>query len=332
MTKILELADELEWLEFLHRPVKETVVIHKGGKGSGHFQHAGRKGQVGGSIPDKGASISKFAPGSVPTEEESDRSFSNGILINYFTHLGKDKTLEMVQRKVANSQMADKGIALASMSKYYEDDIWFLKAQTVAYLAADTNVEYDEVNDVIANWAISSNDSNIESLLSQQAVDEEFGLDVELSEWQKKKLEMIESYGQLSMDKRRSIIRSMYERTQRDLADAGYKPDDSVILYRGLQHDDFFGKKGDIIRYEGNAMESWTFDHNIATRFANGVLEESSSFGYVLEMKVPIRNILSTPRTGYGCYDEAEVVIFGSIPGNRVSISKVHAFEEAYND
>ena len=305
MTKILELADELEWLEFLHRPVKETVVIHKGGKGSGHFQHAGRKGQVGGSIPDKGASIS--------------RSFSNGILINYFTHLGKDKTLEMVQRKVANSQMADKGIALASMSKYYEDDIWFLKAQTVAYLAADTNVEYDEVNDVIANWAISSNDSNIESLLSQQAVDEEFGLDVELSEWQKKKLEMIESYGQ-------------YERTQRDLADAGYKPDDSVILYRGLQHDDFFGKKGDIIRYEGNAMESWTFDHNIATRFANGVLEESSSFGYVLEMKVPIRNILSTPRTGYGCYDEAEVVIFGSIPGNRVSISKVHAFEEAYND
>jgi len=315
-----------------------SIKICKGGKGSGHFQHAGRKGQVGGSVPDKGASISKFTPGSAPTEEESNYPEANADLLHYFGWGFKDIKSEIlgeVQQKVVDSQLDSKNktLALRNMNDYYEQSDRFLKAQTVAYLAADTNIEYNGVNDIIANWALSSNDTNIDSLRSQQAVDEEFGLDVELSDWQKKQLKMIGSYdGQLSIDERRDIIRSMYERTQKELSDAGYKPEDSVILYRGLQHDDFFGKKGDIAEYKGNAMESWTFDYYTAIKFANGSLEEGGSFGYVLEMKVPIRNILSTPRTGYGCYDEAEVVIFGSIPGHRVRISKVYAFEEAYND
>jgi len=309
-----------------------TVIIKKGGPGSGHFRHEGRPGLVGGALPDKGASISKFIPGSAPTHEDSanfgliDRKFIDHFVIS---EKGKNKMLEDVQQKVANSQLStsDKEIALRNMNDYYEDDIWFLKAQTAAYLAADTNIEYKKVNDMIGQWAFSANDSNVDSLRSQQAVDEEFGLDVELSDWQKEKLGTIEGSGDLTMDQRKDIVRSMYERTQKDLADAGYKPDDSVILYRGMQHNDFFGDRGDITRYEGNAMESWTFDYDTAKEFGDGLIGiEDTKYGYVLEMKVPIKNILSTPRTGYGCYDVEEVVIFGSIPESRVRIRKKYDF------
>lgn len=68
-------------------------------------------------------------------------------------------------------------------------------------------------------------------------------------------------------------------------------------------------KKGDVFDYNGNAIESWSASPNIAR-----------DFGRALMMDVPVKNIVSSARTGLGCLSEGEFIILGSIPGQRVEV------------
>jgi hypothetical protein len=108
----------------------------------------------------------------------------------------------------------------------------------------------------------------------------------------------------------KKFIKAMYEETQERFRAHGYKPDDEITLFRGVDDDaivgnfDYIGQK---VAYRGNVMESWTASANVGSSFG----------GVVLGQKVKVRNVISTARTGTGCLTEAEYVILGnSNPGS----------------
>ena len=151
----------------------------------------------------------------------------------------------------------------------------------------------------------------------QVAVSEEFG--VGLSEWQEKHFQK-EGVKFLDGDnsaRTKIWVRSVYDTTQEKLTEAGFKPGDKVTLYRGFAvpkgGDDIGGRynlvrysPGDIIDYQGNAMESWTSRRNVAEKYGD----------YVMEMSVPVESILSTYVSGFGDDLFSEFVIL-SVPGGK---------------
>lgn len=127
--------------------------------------------------------------------------------------------------------------------------------------------------------------------------------------------------GITSRENERKILRAMYNRTQAELAKQGLKPDDNVLMYRGVVLDRDRAPKGDIsekINYTGNAIESWSASAAVARQFGGNV--DYQRVGFVLAMNVPVRNIITSARTGFGCLREAEFVIAGSVPGSQSTI------------
>jgi hypothetical protein len=108
----------------------------------------------------------------------------------------------------------------------------------------------------------------------------------------------------------------MYNNTQEELHKAGYKSSDTVKLFRGVRYDtDPKLSATPTATYKGNVLGSWS----VSMREA-GVFSEGNNFGAILAIDVPISSILSTARTGVGCMDEGEFVVFGSVPGSKVNI------------
>lgn len=276
----------------------KAVVTLKGGPGSGHRGHAGREGKRGGSLPGSGVSQS-FRPGSpVPkgsleNDERAQALFHIGVPEGWI--LAKEHTRQQV------------------------------KDQIVTNISKESGVEYAKVNEMIGKWADTSNDNDGKALSMQQAASEEF--DVSLSDWQQGKIDrratQIQLFGEgpgdrpiLPRDQERSVLRTMYNQTQETLASAGYKPGDTIRLYRGYDFGTTPPSKGTVMNYQGNAMESWSFSLAIARTFA----ESKSLDSIVVGMDVPIENVIGCAKSGFGCLNEGEFVIVGSIPGNTVRI------------
>jgi uncharacterized protein YjbI with pentapeptide repeats len=104
-----------------------------------------------------------------------------------------------------------------------------------------------------------------------------------------------EDYYRAQSDQAELVVFEMYQRTQKEFADAGYKPDDTITLYRGVKEDSL-----DLM-----PMSSWT----LSTETANYFAKEGQSSGTVFGAEVPIANIVSLPTTGVGCLGEFEVVV-----------------------
>jgi uncharacterized protein YjbI with pentapeptide repeats len=98
------------------------------------------------------------------------------------------------------------------------------------------------------------------------------------------------------------VVFEMYQRTQKELIDSGYEPEDTIKLYRGVKGDT--GAEEFALR----PLSSWSASPDTAAQFA-------TFSGTVWTAEVPIANIVSTPVTGFGCYDEQEVVVL-SVPQN----------------
>lgn len=119
------------------------------------------------------------------------------------------------------------------------------------------------------------------------------------------------------------VVEAMYQRTQRAFQAAGYGPDDEIVVYRGYNDPAITvrGKwLGRTMGYVGNAAESWTLSPHLARDFGN----------VIFAMRVPIRSILCTARTGFGCLREGEVVVIGnSRPGTRATVVSSVPFNES---
>lgn len=329
-------------------PKQEKMIVSlKGGKGSGHKGHAGRPGFVGGSLPGvgdggrvAGQPISDWESDSNISDEKLSGHLSEGVANNADEWPWKEEGYEPWELPKAGEPERIKREIVADVVASSDD---VLKERGLP----ETNPE--EVSLILRQWAQTSNGSDMRSLSLQEATAEEF--DLKMSKWQKSSLDamrkdiraqtppgsspeswalehMDSSYSPLiSRTRERAILRGMYDNTQSKLRDAGYKPGDTVKLFRGMKHDQPIGSKGDNVPYRGNAMESWSVGYRPASAFAMPK-SESRPHGAVLGIEIPVENVLGTARTGFGCLSEGEFVIFGNIPGTEVSVLDVSVLEE----
>jgi hypothetical protein len=247
-------------------------------------------------------------------------------------------------------------------------------------LAKLNGLGYKLNNKFVAQWMHTANDNTFASLSIQEAIAEEFG--IELSDWQKgkltvkkelfrllsegskvlarkKKIEETQDYKNIPQDliedtvaieneavkywnsipdkdlakyilweqvrnfdnsgfdpdmhplgdrgAERGYVKAVYENTQKYLSKLGYHPDAEITVFRGVRRDSESKKQinkkhlGEPVFYKGNAAESWSLSYKTA-----------KGFGDVFAMKVPVKSIWSTARTGPGCLAEGEIIVLGN--------------------
>lgn len=172
-----------------------------------------------------------------------------------------------------------------------------------------------EISKRVRAWANSAGDGHLESVLMQQAVKDEFGLDgpsapnvskTTFDEWMKEHWQHRGAWY-------RRVARRQYEHTQDELAAAGIK---EVGLYRGM-HFSPGTEPSWLFEGEGPAdlspVNAWTSLKSIANLSYFGSAGTGS--GWMLEATVPRELVLGTARTGFGCLHEWEYVVMNN-PGN----------------
>ena len=108
----------------------------------------------------------------------------------------------------------------------------------------------------------------------------------------------------------RAAYESIYDRTQAYFKAQGLGPDDTIVVYRGINLDERVGviESADNVRWR--PLSSWSTNQDTSKTFADFVLDRNRR-GYVFVSEVPIRNIFSHWSTGFGCANEHEVVVLG---------------------
>lgn len=242
-----------------------------------------------------------------------------------------EKERQDAKNEICQSLLEEMGISSPDLA---------LDAEQAWAMGDKYNETYDQVNDVMGQWAESSNDFDARSLAMQQDAALEFGVeesaftlervnrvrgqaDTVATADQLDFAELVTSYGKNSFsplmpsEQQRAALRAMYNHTQAQLRAAGLKPGDTVRLYRGVKIDRRTSgawETSDIVSLTGNALESWSLGRRVAMQFAHGTFDAMNMRGVVFEMDVPVEAIFSTARTGLGCLAEGELVILG-IPG-----------------
>jgi hypothetical protein len=178
------------------------------------------------------------------------------------------------------------------------------------------DVVYQQANDMVHQWAITSADNNPTSLALQLAAKEEFGLGTEArtqhfsrrKAWARAKQEYADN-----QDAYRAFTRAVYENTQDKLKAEGV---DELTLHRGMGWETEkqmnnagipSTARGDVVpaSIKMQPISSYAYDHNVASGFASGTHKA------VATTTVPRERIYSTMATGPGCKDETEVVVLG---------------------
>ncbi len=179
-----------------------------------------------------------------------------------------------------------------------------------------------EVDHLVKRWASTSSDTEPESLLLQAMVAEEFGITdhrnaglqaanptyVETNALADRVVLYRDQGGYRAPETLpearetvkagyRAFAREMYAQTQDDLAAHGIK---SVYLARGVLED----HPSAVTDMRMHPMSSFSTDYAKAYQFSGGAM---------IFAKVPASRIISTPRTGFGCLNEREVVVLGGV-------------------
>jgi hypothetical protein len=205
---------------------------------------------------------------------------------------------------------------------------------------ANERDRYLIASDLVHQWAQTSNGGDMRSLSIQEEAARLFGS--ELSEWQKELVSetMIlrggfydESarplhHNTLGSDEgareyiRQSLL-AMKKKTERWFEDAeSFLPENAIVeqdgkkyirLYRGVKLaenvvEQLGAKKGEIVRYDDNALSSWSISRRVAEGFSGA---HSGKPGILLSALIPIDKVLCNARTGFGCLDEDEFVVIG---------------------
>lgn len=188
----------------------------------------------------------------------------------------------------------------------------------------------DAANRYVGSWAQSAADQNAMSLAMQMSAADELGLESPSFDDYLNGLAKMDSGAQYVIsdvasvrtdegESMKAFARVEYDSTQRALADAGFKPDDGIELYRGMRFvakdDGEFqpapagfpttdGPNDVPVRVDLNPVSSWTVDRATALQpyFSGGD-------GYLLTDHVKVSDIISTARTGRGALAEGEVLV-----------------------
>jgi hypothetical protein len=207
------------------------------------------------------------------------------------------KELADVANKLTEDTTAGSKAARASVKR---DIVADLRARMKK---AGVEADADQVATLLNQWAITSGDSDPESIALQIAVKEEFGLpDATLAHFSSSaKKEGYQSY-EAKRERLRAFVRAQYEATQEWLAAHGIQ---YVTLVRGATYTVARTREG-IEEFFFQAASSFSVDIPTAVRFAGEPPE-----GVVHMIRVPAAEVLSTARTGIGCLPEREIVVVG---------------------
>jgi hypothetical protein len=143
----------------------------------------------------------------------------------------------------------------------------------------------------------------LEQYLRSKVRDGEF----ETVDWRKTLGQYVDQYQymeperQFGDDQIKTTVRAMYDKTQDHFKQMGFSPDDEVQLFRGTRAEVRGDAVGAPAVVHGNAAESWSLSPSTASYFGPTTLMA----------KVKVKDILSTCATGFGCVNEAEVVVLG---------------------
>lgn len=275
-----------------------TPADDKGGPGSGNWGHRGRPGLRGGSAPELQA-----------VETEGSRK-NNQALDEIFSDAAGGGDMAWIDAD--DDQRAE------------------VKRILVEDLGDAAGLSYEDSNTFVKQWSHTSGDNDMRSLAIQKDAAEEF--DEPLSEFTKSRIDALEATRttepgeyDFSLDEgeglsalypsdvQRNTLRQMHTITQEwlDYVVPGFDMNEGVTLYRGVKFSgDVRGKKGDLVDFKGNTLESWSLSPAVADRFARTA--RGGQRGYVFKAVVPAKKIICTALTGFGCLTEGEVVVLGS--------------------
>lgn len=230
-----------------------------------------------------------------------------------------------------------------------------LKKRVVLALADDIEKAWPNhpapgmvAHELIKTWARSAGDNEINSLALQLVAKEKFGLDKAYSEHLERNYRRLaDNLPETQLRGREAMAEvaaeSIYKRTQEWFKERGFKPDDEIILYRGMT-DAYLkralGKpewKKQTVQQEGDIepvthtyglyedvtvtlqpLSSFSFSPYVAQDFAAWratqtalTAEERGHRPAVIAARVKVRDIFSTPFTGHGCLPEREIIVLG---------------------
>lgn len=292
------------------------LVTRKGSDTSGNYGHKGVKGRRGGSAPGGGhGAIGIMAGASISDAQAQINEYREGLAQSKKAGLIPSKPpseSEMLeQNEAANTYLHAQATETGDWKNSTGAERGAIKHELVTQLAERAGIEYELSNTLIRQWSNTSNDSDYRSLSLQEACSEEFG--TPLSEWQKGKLAGSKTYaGQPAQplaprDVERRFLRAMYDYTQEELGKQGLKSTDTIRMYRGVKSK--YGMVGDEYLMKENAMSSWSVGKSVADQF------RGYNNGTVFVTDIPVKNILCSCLTGFGCFKEGEFLALGA-PGS----------------
>lgn len=175
---------------------------------------------------------------------------------------------------------------------------------------------------LVAQWAETSNGSDMLSHALQIAAAETFKMPAgswapwkvqsKNAQYTKDILENAEYYYGIHSSVLKDFLKTMYDLTQDRFKNYGIK---YLTLYRGTGVDEEAFKIDTGIEYNGigdaeilqRPMSAWAWLHGDAFNFATSRLQERA--GMFMGTIIPVEQVLSIPGTGFGCFEEAEVVL-----------------------
>ena len=177
----------------------------------------------------------------------------------------------------------------------------------------DRCIRYEAVENLVTKWASTSNDTDPLALALQESAASEFNLPSALP-WPSTALSEAQSLAQSNEATYADFLRTQYDSTQQAFAAKGFGPNDTMTLYRGMEA--ALPPVGTEFTGQLRPMSSFSTDPAVARAFA---MENSQC----IKVEVPISSILSVPGTGFGCYEESEIVVLGNdVNGTVISINQ----------
>jgi hypothetical protein len=190
---------------------------------------------------------------------------------------------------------------------------------------------------VMTQWNSTSNGDSPLSLLIQREVAQMFRTGPVWSHGDSEEA-VCQEYMDASPDAQpavQAILRAVYDETQEQLRDLGFRPNDRIRLFRGmsLRGDLPIAERteGTTIKMQLRAASSWSTQEVAAHKYARTTSQvKPDAHAVLLSADVPVDRILFTPATGPGLISQNEIVVLGG--GIHHASAKVDAPDVEFDD
>ena len=282
-----------------------------GGQGSGNRGHAGRPGQVGGSVSR--VTFANIPPNNMDVGYiGQDRSDGISQLMEWDTLAAEVYAVPYQEHTASANPMTWR-----SMSGPYQTE----KTKQFAQDLADKyNLNAEQVEETMRAWTAGPWNPN--SVEIQKAVSDEFGVPMtpynekaykEMPRETMVKHSDIEgtdlTIHPIEQKDARKIVRAMYAETQEYLEQFKTPmPDgDRLKLYRGVTLSKETQGESLLVQVRTSPVSSWAVNSLVARQFA----EANWPDGAVIISDIPFKRIFSMPHTGIGSISEGEIMVIG---------------------